>query len=82
MYFVIGLDYIGLYFFQHDWHANLMLMIRAFAWHAGVYGSIPGRDRAKSLKQVVTAPLQHTRTRCKCHGSSDITIIIGWPLSQ
>ena len=90
MYFVIGLDYIGLYFSQHDWNANLMLMIRpswcfcerAFAWHAGVHDSIPGRDRAKSLKQVVTAPLQHTPTRFKCYGSSDMTFVKSWSVSK
>ena len=30
---------------------------RAFAWHSRDQGSIPGRERPKSLKQVVTAPL-------------------------
>ena len=31
---------------------------RAFASHPGDWGSIPGRDRPKSIKQVVTTPLQ------------------------
>ena len=34
------------------WHRG-----RAYALHAGDQGSIIRRDRAKSLKQVVTAPL-------------------------
>ena len=32
---------------------------RAITWYAGNRGSIPGRDRLKSLKQVVTAPLRN-----------------------
>ena len=34
---------------------------RAFASFAGNRGSIPGRDRPKSLKQVVTAALPNAR---------------------
>ena len=34
---------------------------RTFASYAGDRGSIPGRDRPKSSKQVVTAPLQNAR---------------------
>ena len=34
---------------------------RAFASCAGDRGLIPGRDRPKSLKQVVTAPLPNAR---------------------
>ena len=44
---------------------------RAFAWHAWNRGSIPGRDRPMSLKQVVTS----LGNRCECHGSSEMTII-------
>ena len=32
-----------------------------FASHAGDQGSIPDRDKFKSLKQVVTAPLLNAR---------------------
>ena len=34
---------------------------RALALHAEDLGSIPGRDKPKSLKQVVTAPLPTAR---------------------
>ena len=33
----------------------------AFALHEGDRGSIPGRDRLTSLKQVVTVPLSNAR---------------------
>ena len=36
---------------------------RALASHAGERGSIPGRDKPKSLKQVVTAPLPNARQK-------------------
>ena len=40
-------------------------------------------DRPKSLKQVVTAPLLNARQQvCMCQGSSEMTIINGWPVSQ
>ena len=42
--------------------------------HAGDRNSSPGRDRPKSLKQVVTAPLPTLGNRCECHGSSEITM--------
>ena len=34
---------------------------RSFASHTGDRGSIPGRDKPKSLKQVMTAPLPNAR---------------------
>ena len=40
--------------------------VRAFASHAGDRGSIPGRDRPNSLKQVVTAPLPNTWQQTVC----------------
>ena len=36
-----------------------------FASHAGDRGSIPGRDRPTSLKQVVTAPLPNPRQQVR-----------------
>ena len=55
---------------------------RAFASHAGGRVSIPGRDRPKSLKQVVKAPCQTLGNRWECHGSSELTIIKVRPASQ
>ena len=34
---------------------------RVFAWHAVDWDLTPGRDRPKSLKRVVTAPLPNAR---------------------
>ena len=50
--------------------------------NAGDWGSIPNRDRPKSLKQVVTALCQMLGNRCARQGSSDMTIIKGCPVSQ
>ena len=44
---------------------------RAFASHVGDRGSIPGRDRPKLLKQVVTAPLPSALGVCQ--GSSELS---------
>ena len=38
---------------------------RAFASHDGDQGSIPGRDRPKSLEKVVTAPLPSARQQVR-----------------
>ena len=38
---------------------------RTFASHAGDWGSMPGRDRPKSLKQVVTVPLTSARQQVR-----------------
>ena len=40
-------------------------------------GSIPSRDKLKSLKQVVTAPLTALVNKCECQESSEMTIING-----
>ena len=45
-----------LYFLPPRWRIG-----RAFPSHAGYLGSIPSRDRPKSLKQVVTVLLPNTR---------------------
>ena len=37
----------------------------AFASHAEYRASIPGRERPKSFKQVVTAPLPHSRQKVR-----------------
>ena len=44
--------------------------------------SNPSRDRTKSLKHVVTAQCQTLGITCKCHRSSEMTIINGCPVSQ
>ena len=46
----------------------------------GYQGSIPGRDRPKSLKQVMTALMQNAQLHV--WGSSEMTIIYGCPVSQ
>ena len=46
--------------------AAVSLWGRVVATHAGDWGSIPSRDRPKSLAQVLTAPLQNARNRCLC----------------
>ena len=51
---VIIIIYFVCLFYSHQYYT---LRVRAFASHAGDRGSIPSRDRPKSLKQVVTAPL-------------------------
>ena len=51
---VIIIIYFVYLFYSHHYYT---LRVRAFASHAGDRGSIPGRDKPKSLKQVVTAPL-------------------------
>ena len=54
----------------------------AFTSHAGDLGSIPARDGPKSIKQVVTAPIKTLGNKCESHGSSEMTIINGRPVSQ
>ena len=44
-----------------------------------VWGLFPGRDIPKPLKQIHCQTLNN---RCECHGSSGMTTIKGWPLSQ
>ena len=51
---------------------------RAFASQAGDRGSIHGRDRPKSWQ----LRCQTLGNRCECHGSSEMTLIKGWPMSQ
>ena len=58
--------------------AGVAQLVRAFAQHTEGSGSNPGHVRYKTLKQVVTAPM----LRFKCHGSSEIIIINGCPVSQ
>ena len=58
---------------------------RAFASHAGDHGSIPGRDRPKLLKHVLTALLTSARQRVpvlRVLGDYYYTIINGLPMSQ
>ena len=56
--------------------------VRVFARKRKVGCSNPSRDRPKSLKQVVTAPLPNAWHQCECHGSSEMTIINGYSVSQ
>ena len=55
---------------------------RTLASHVGDRGSISGRDRTKSLKQVVTALLTTLCIRCEGHGSLEMTTVKRRSLSQ
>ena len=54
---------------------------RPFAFHAGDRGSIPGQDRPRSFKQVVTAPLPNATQQYQWF-SDYMNNIIGMPVSQ
>ena len=67
-------------FLQCKITAAVAQSVLAFACKVGCSNS--SRDKPNSLKQGVTAPLQTLNNRCKCHGSSEMNIINGCPLSQ
>ena len=46
----------------------------AFAWHAGDRGSILGRDRPKSLKQVMTVSLSNARLYVSSIGNDHYSV--------
>ena len=56
---------------QYQWAHKVLFLMRK------VGCSNPSRDRPKSIKQEVTLG-----NRCKCHGSSEMTIINEYPVSK
>ena len=77
--FNVMLNYNTHYLFFFKCLSIVILHVLQFALHAGDRGSISGRDRPKSLKQVVTVPLSICQTlgiRYECHRSSEITTLL------
>ena len=67
---------------QHVVAVAVAQWVRVFARKRKVGCSNPSRERPKSLKQVMTAPLPNAWHQCECHGSSETAIVNGYSVSQ